>query len=189
MKRRLLGIGCPAAILLFGLLVYVTGGIHIIWGGSSASPTGPNAEKVLMLSPADVAGFEPGPNDPLTQLSDRMPDPTVDQRVFVDRANTLHIEDDLQFCESDAYAFADYTSFLDAVKAVITTISSHSSPSIGSQSDEYLGTDGGHSTVAVAFLEGKVLGVVFVAVGTGTVDTAYAEALASAQDRKIRSGA
>ena len=142
-----------------------------------------------MLSAAELAGFEPGPNDPLMQLSDRMPDPTADQRVFSDQANTLHIEDDLQFCVSDADAFANYASFLDAVKAVVTTISSHSSPSIGSQSDEYLGTDSsGHSTVAIAFQEGEVLGAVFVAVGTGKVDTAYAEAFAGAQDHKISSG-
>jgi L-asparaginase/Glu-tRNA(Gln) amidotransferase subunit D len=47
---------------------------------------------------------------------------------------------------------------------------------------------GGYSTVGIAFLEGKVVGVVFVGVGSGTVDTAYAEAFAMAQDQKIRTG-
>lgn len=193
-KRRSFAIGCPTAFLLLCLVAYLTGGIHIIWGGNTGSVPSQNAEMALMLSAAEVAGFGPGPNDPLMQVSDRMPDPTADQRVFSDQANALHIEDDLQFYASDAYAFAAYAfaayaSFLDAVKAVVTSISSHSSPSIGSQSDQYLGTvSGGHSTVAVAFQEGSVLGVLFVSVGAGKVDTVYADAFAGAQDQKIRSG-
>jgi hypothetical protein len=86
-------------------------------------------------------------------------------------------------------AFAAYPPFLDAVKAVETSISSHSSPSIGSQSDEYLGTDStGHSTVAVAFQRGSVLAAVIVSVGAGKVDTVYADTFAGAQDQKIRKG-
>jgi hypothetical protein len=84
MKRPFFAIGCPAAFLLFCLLLNLTGGIHITWGGNTGSLPSRNAEKALMLSAAEVAGFEPGPNDPLMQLSDRMPDPTADQRVFSD---------------------------------------------------------------------------------------------------------
>jgi hypothetical protein len=188
-KRRTVAIGCPTAFVLVCLVLYLTGGIHITWGGNTVSRSSQNAEKALMLSAAEVAGFEPGPNDPLMQISDTMPDPTADQRVFRDQADTFHIEDDLQFYVSDADAFAAYAAFLDAVKVIITSNSSHSSPSIGSQSDEYLGTDsGGHSTVAVAFQEGGVLGAVFVSVGAGKVDTVYADTFAGAQDQKIRKG-
>ena len=168
-KRRSFAIGCPTAFLLVCLVLYLTGGIHIIWGGNTVSlssqtaESSQNAEKALMLSAAEVAGFAPGPNDPLMQVSDTMPDPTADQRVFKDQANTFHIEDDLQFYVSDADALAAYAAFLDAVKVVITSIPSHLSPSIGSRSDEYLGTDStGHSTVAVAFQEGSVLGAIFI---------------------------
>jgi hypothetical protein len=188
-RRRSFAIGCPIAFLLLCLVGYLTGGLHIIWGVNTGSVPSQNAEKALMLSAAEVAGFAPGPNDPLMQVSDRMPEASTDQRVFIDQANTFHIEDDLQFYVSDAFAFAAYAPFLDAVKAVVTSISSHSSPSIGSQSDEYLGTDsGGHSTVAVAFQEGSVLGAVFVSVGAGKVDTVYVNTFAGAQDQKIRKG-
>jgi hypothetical protein len=192
-NRRSFAIGCPTAFLVFCLGLYLTGGFHIIWGGNWGGNTdsvpSQNAEKALMLSTAELAGFAPGPNDPLMQVGEGMPDPAAYQRVFFDQADTLHIEDDLQFFVSDADAFAAYPAFLDAIKVVETSTSSHSSPSIGSQSDEYLGTDStGHSTVALVFQEGSVLGGVLVSVSAGKVDTVYADTFAGAQDQKILKG-
>ena len=189
MKNQARALGCLAGFLVIFVVLYLTGGFQITWGGPKLSLPTPNPKMALMLSAAEVAGFEPGPNDPLIEAGGQVVVPSSEQRVFDDRANTLHIEDDLQFYGSGAAASADYASFLDATRAVVTSIASYSSPSIGSQSEEYVGTDNsGHSTVAVDFQEGTVLGVIFVSVFTGNADAAYAEAVAGAQDQKILKG-
>jgi hypothetical protein len=149
----------------------------------------------LMLTNADAqpaTGFVPAPNDPglndpLTQISDTVPQSEADQRIFRDQFNTLHIEDDVQVYPSPGDATSDYGSALNGIKSAFTTLSGHTTTALGSVSDEYLGTGkDGYSVVGIAFQEAEVIGVVFVEVASGTVDAAYAEAVARAQDQKIR---
>jgi hypothetical protein len=186
-------------VALAGLLTAC--GVTATFGGSptpslpaSSDPTQTEL-RALMLTNADAqpaTGFvpapnDPGPNDPLKQIGDVILQPEHDQRVFSDQFNTLHIEDDILVYPSPGAATSDYGSALNGIKSVFTTLSGHTTTGLGSLSDEYLGTGtDGYDTVGIAFAEEEVIGVVLVQVASGTVDAAYAEAVARAQDQKIR---
>jgi len=125
----------------------------------------------------------------LGQISDGLlnSEANTDQRVFDNGDNTYRLEDDLYVDTSVAAAASDYASFRDAAKGNVATISSQSSPSgLGSQDDEFIGTDAsGRSIIAITFQEGTVVAAVLFVASTGTVDQSFAESVAQAQDHKL----
>lgn len=125
----------------------------------------------------------------LGQISDGLlnSEANTDQRVFANGDNTYRLEDDLYVDTSVAAAASDYASFRDAAKGNVATISSQSSPSgLGSQDDEFIGTDAsGRSIIAITFQEGTVVAAVLFVASTGTVDQSFAESVAQAQDHKL----
>ena len=160
----------------------------------SASPApAQNAATRLMLNEEQVGiGFEPRPSDALSQVSDGLlsGQDNTDNRVFRDSANQLHIEDALVVKASQSDAdFESASARDDGVKRLLTTVASHTMPSIGGHADEFVGIDAqGDSTVGISFQEGNVLGLIIVSALAATVPTAYVEAFAMAQDEKIRMG-
>jgi hypothetical protein len=160
---------------------------------SSASTTSsPNSQS---LNPTDLAltvAELPSGGPTLTQISDGEMNNTAntDQRGFANTGNTYRIEDDVLLDTSPQAAAADYPQLRDAAKSQLATVSSSSTPSgLGSQADEYIGkTSAGYSEVGITFQDGSVIAIVLLVDSSGTVDPAYAEAVAGAQDQKIATG-
>jgi hypothetical protein len=149
-----------------------------------ASASGP-IPAALALAVADLPSGGPA----LTQISDGEMNNTAntDQRGFANTGNTYRIEDDVLLDTSSQAAAADYPQLRDAAKSQLTTLSSSSTPTgLGAQADEYIGkTSAGYSEVGITFQDGGVIAIVLIVDSTGTVDPAYAEAVAQAQDQKI----
>jgi hypothetical protein len=144
------------------------------------------------LTPADLAltvADLPSGGPTLTQISDGEMNNTAntDQRGFANTGNTYRIEDDVLLDTSSQAAAADYPQLRDAAKSQLATLSSSSSPSgFGAQADEYIGTtSAGYSEVGITFQDGNVIAIVLIVDSNGSVATAYAEAVARAQDQKI----
>jgi hypothetical protein len=156
---------------------------------ASASSTPSAAAAAIVLTVADLP--QGGPT--LTQISDGEMgnQPTTDQRGFANTGNSYRIEDDVLVDTSTQSAAADYPQLRDATKAQVTTITSTSMPSgLGSQGDEYIGTTStGYSEIGITFQEGDVIAVLLLEDSSGAVDQTYAEAVAHAQDQKIRAAA
>jgi hypothetical protein len=166
----------------------------------SASPTpSPSASSDQSPSPSSSGGLAPslalaesdlptgGPS--LSQISDGLLNNTAntDQRVFANSDNTFRLEDDILIDTSAAAATNDYSTFRDAAKGNVSAISSQSSPSgLGSQADEFIGTDSsGRSIIAISLQEGSVIVALLEVASSGTVDQSFAESVAQAQDQKI----
>ncbi len=83
-------------------------------------------------------------------------------------------------------ATTDYTAYNASASKQVATQSDTSTPSIGSQANEYVGTDtNGHSIVSLAFVQGTVICVVTMVSSSATVDATVGEAVAGNQAQKI----
>jgi hypothetical protein len=111
--------------------------------------------------------------------------PNTDARVFATSDNATRGEVDLAVDTSPTAASTDYAAYNSSAAKQVTTQSSTSTPSIGDQANEYVGTDSnGHNIVSIAFTQGSVICVV-TAASTGSIDPTVIESLASAQQQKI----
>jgi hypothetical protein len=158
---------------------------------TTASPSATSATATPAAIALTVADLPSG-GPTLTQISDGEMNNTAntDQRGFANTGNTYRIEDDVLLDTSPQAAAADYPQLRDAAKGQLAKISSTSSPSgFGAQADEYIGkTSAGYSEVGITFQDGSVIAIVLIVDSSGTVDPAYAEAVAHIQDQKIPTG-
>lgn len=148
-----------------------------------ASATAPVTQLALTVSDLPTTG------PALEQISDGEMNHIVntDQRGFANVANTFRIEDDVVLDASTQAASADYPQLQTTTRALFTTLKTTSAPSgLGCQADEFGGTTStGYSQVGVVFQDGDVISVILVVNSAATVDPAYPEAVALAQDQKI----
>ncbi len=111
--------------------------------------------------------------------------PNTDARVFGTSDNRTRMEVDLALDTGAGAASADYAPYNSAAAKQVATQTTTSTPSIGSQANEYVGTDNsGRNIVAIAFVQGSVLCVVTY-VSTSAADAAAVESVATAQAQKI----
>ena len=159
---------------------------------ASTSPTGSpasaqhNAALQVALRADELGATTAG----YTQTGDGLlaSTPSTDARVFSSPDGTIKVEVDLAADTSSTAALADYTAYADAAKKQVVTPQSSTAPNIGVKAGESDGTDSsGHSVVAIAFVQGSVIGVVTMVSTTGTVDPAIAESIAQRQVAKIKS--
>jgi hypothetical protein len=152
---------------------------------SSASPSpGGNPALSVALAPSDLPAGATG----FTQVSDGLlgATPHTDARVFANSTNTTRIEVDLAVDTGTGAATTDYTAYNASSSKQVATQSGTSTPSIGSQANEYVGTDtNGHSIVSLAFVQGTVICVVTMVSSNGSVDATVVEAVAGNQAQKI----
>jgi hypothetical protein len=123
----------------------------------------------------------------MTQVGDGLlgTTPNTDARVFGTSDNTTRMEVDLALDTGASAASADYAPYSSAAAKQVATQTTTSTPSIGSQANEYVGTDSmGRNIVAIAFVQGSVLCVVTY-VSTSAADAAAVESVATAQAQKI----
>lgn len=152
-----------------------------------------NSASAPVAGLALLAGDLPPGGPPMTQISDGKMHNTAntDQRGFANTGNTYRIEDDVVLDASIQAATADYPQLRDAAKGQFATVTSSTTLSgLGCQADEYVGTTpNGYSQVGIAFQDGDVIAVVLLVNSKGTVDSAFATAVAQAQDRRIAASA
>jgi hypothetical protein len=155
-------------------------------GSSSSSSSGNNPALTVALTASDLPSGASG----YVQASDGLlgTTPNTDARVFANPANTSRIEVDLAVDTDATAAGNDYSAYNASASKQVVTQSGTATPSIGSQANEYGGTDkNGHSIVSLAFVQGKVICVVTMVSSSGTVDASLVEAVASAQATKLSS--
>jgi hypothetical protein len=154
---------------------------------SATSSPAASANANPALTVALSAGELPSSLGSMSQVNDGLlgSTPDTDARVFATSDNATRAEVDLAVDTSATAASTDYTAYNSSAAKQVTTPSSSSTPSIGAQANEYVGTDtNGHNIVSIAFTQGSVLCVVTV-VSTGSIDPTAIESLASAQQQKI----
>jgi K+-transporting ATPase c subunit len=151
---------------------------------SSPGTPGGNAAMNVALGAIDLPSNASG----FTKASDGLlgSTPGTDARVFSSADGKTKVEVDLAVDTGSGAASTDYSAYQTAAKKQVPTLTSSSSPPIGSKASEYLGTDSmSRSIVSVAFVQGSVIGVVTMVSAGSTVDAAVAEAIASTQVQKI----
>ncbi|MBJ7609815.1 MAG: hypothetical protein JF887_10375 [Candidatus Dormibacteraeota bacterium] len=151
---------------------------------SSAASGTANKALTVALSPSDL----PSPASSFTQSSDGLlaSTPNTDARVFASSDGTTKVEIDLAVDTSASAATTDYTAYNSAAQKQVATQTSQSTPSIGTQANEYVGTAvSGNSVVSLAFAQGSVICVVTMVMSGGAGDAAVAEAIAKAQVQKV----
>ena len=88
-------------------------------------------------------------------------------------------------------AASDYPPYQSAAAKQVTTRVSTSSPGIGQQSNEFVGTNAaGKMAVAISFIEGRYIAVVTTLAHSSApaaLVKTTAESIANAQDSKIKS--
>lgn len=96
------------------------------------------------------------------------------------------VEVDLAVDTSSSAAATDYSAYMSAAQKQAATLSSSSTLPIGSQANEYVGTDTmARSIVSLAFVQGSVIGVVTMVSANATVNPSVAELIAGTQVAKI----
>ena len=156
--------------------------------GATAAPSpsaaGANPALTVALTPGDLPAGATG----YTQASDGLlgTTPNTDARVFADATSTTLIEVDLAVDTGASAATTDYGAYMASASKKVATQTGQSTPSIGSQANEYVGTDSnGRSIVSLSFVQGSVICVVIMIAKSATVDASVVEAVAGNQAQKI----
>lgn len=153
---------------------------------SSAGGGATNATLKVALSVSDL----PSSLSSYVQTSDGLlgTTPNTDSRVFASSDNTTRVEIDIAGDTGASAATSDYSAYQSAAAKQVSTATSTSTPKVGQQANEYVGTDSsGHSATSLSFVEGSYIVVVTMVSSSGTVDPTVVEAIAGAQDTKITS--
>ncbi|HSP65336.1 MAG TPA: hypothetical protein VLO10_04015 [Candidatus Deferrimicrobium sp.] len=113
--------------------------------------------------------------------------PNTNARVFINRDRTTTIELDIAVDATTTAAAADYPAYRSAASRQVPHQTSSSSPSIGTQTDEFVGsTNNGRNVVAISFVLARVICVLTYA-SSQPVDRTTVEVMALTQAAKIRS--
>lgn len=153
---------------------------------ATASPSATPLQAALTIGDIVNSGF-------FSQKSDSLLGglANTDARVFANADSTMIVEIDLVSDTAATTAASDYPPYQSAAAKQVGTPTSTSTPSLGQQSNEYVGTNAaGKKVVSISFIEGKYIAVV-TTVANSTVSPAViktsAESIAQAQDSKITS--
>jgi hypothetical protein len=169
-------------------------------GSSSATGTTPKPTPRVTASPSAAAPLQAAltigdivNSGFFSQKSDSLLGglANTDARVFANADSTMIVEIDLVSDTAATTAASDYPPYQSAAAKQVGTAASASTPSLGQQSNEYVGTNAaGKKVVSISFIEGKYIAVV-TTVANSTVTPAViktsAESIAQAQDSKITS--
>ena len=162
-------------------------------GGSS--PAGPTASAkaapISNLAAAVALTRQELPTElgPLIQEPDALLGgvANTNARVFVDAGRTVTMELDVAVDTSAAAAMSDYSAYRSAASAQVPHQAATSTPVIGSQADEFVGTtNNGRNVVTISFLVSRVICVIIYA-STSAIDRTTIEAAGLSQAVKVRS--
>ncbi len=186
-SARLTALAVPAGLVLAGCgSSHITAGTVSPARTSAPSPSAASLQAALTASDIVNSGF-------FSQRSDSLLGglANTDARVFANADSTMVVEVDLVSDTGATGPASDYPPYQSAAAMQAGTQPATSSPGLGQQSNEFVGTNAaGKNVVAISFIEGSYI-VVVTTVGNSTATTdvvkTSAESIALAQDNKINS--